>query len=199
MISFFFKNIFSIFVLFTTYSLFKKKEIKILEILILLFLFHLCVISFLLNIDLLTLLLSSVLIVLVYYLYKFLERKELNKKDSKGKVLINRGIINFHELIETGYSYESFMFELKKKGIKDPDCVDYCIKQKDELIVFQKNSIRNYPISLIIDGKILKDNLFSLKKTMEWLEKKLEENNLTMGNINYAYYKNKEVYFITNE
>ena len=199
MISFFFKIILSFFILFTTYYLFHKKDIKILEILVLLFLFHLCTYAFLLNISIFTLLLSSILIISMYYLYIFIEKQELLKKMPKQKVLINRGIINFKELIQLKYDYNEFLYDLKKKGFDNPDNIDYCIKQDNELIIFQKNNIKNYPISLIIDGNIIKDNLFSVKRTIEWLYKKIDENNLAIDDINYAYYKNKEIYFITND
>ena len=198
MISFFFKIIFSFIIILSVYSLFQKKEIKILEILVLLFIFHLCLCSFILNLNIINIFLGSILILSIYYLYLFLEKKEINKKIPKENILINRGIINFHELIKVGYSYYDLIYKLKKKGIDNPDEVDYCIKQNDDLIIFQKNSVKNYPISLIIDGNILKDNLFSLKKTIEWLEKKLDDNNLNINQVNYAYYKENQVYFITN-
>ena len=198
MISFFFKIIFCFFIIISVYSLFRKKEIKILEILILLFIFNLCLYSFIFNINILNVLLGSIFILISYYLYVFLENKQINKKIFKQNILINRGMINFHELIKVGYSYDELIYQLKKRGIDNPCNIDYCIKQGNELIIFQKNSVKNYPISLIIDGNLLKDNLFSLKKTNEWLEKKLEDNNLTIDQVNYAYYKENQIYFITN-
>ena len=41
-------------------------------------------------------------------------------------------------------------------------------------------------------------NLFSINKSIDWLNKKIKDNNLSLININYAYYKNKNVYFITD-
>ena len=198
MISFFFKIFFSFFIILSTYSILKKKEIKILEIILLLFIFHLCLYSFILNISIINILFAVLLIICIYYLYLFLENKELNKKIPKQSILINRGIINFHELIKLGYTYNELIYDLKRKGIDNPNNIDYCIRQNNDLIIFEKNSIRNYPISLIIDGHILKDNLFSLKKTQEWLNKKLEDNNLDINDVNYAYYKENQIYFVTN-
>lgn len=197
MISFFLKIIISTSIIFLTYSIFQKKEIKILEIIILLFLFHLCILSIYLNLSMFLLLLSSILIISIYYFYCFLENKEIINKLPKDKVLINRGIINFNELVSSGYNYNELIYQLKKRGIDNPDNIDYCIKKSNDLIIFQKNSIKNYPISLIIDGNILKDNLFSIKKNIDWLERKIDENYLNIKDINYAYYKEKQVYFIT--
>ena len=141
----------------------------------------------------------SLIIFLTYCLYKYLYEFSLNNKiKNSDKVFINRGIINFQELIKENYSYDNLIYNLKKKGISNPNLVDYCIKKNNDLIIFRKNSIKNYPISLIIDGNILKDNLFSINKTIEWLNKKIIDSNLELKNINYAYFKNREIYFVTN-
>ncbi len=198
MFLFFFHILVSMFIIFTTFHIFNKKEIGILEVLVLLFLFQTCINS-INNKSILENIVISLFIILNYYLYIFLYQKSITKKIyTKDKILINRGLINFHELINEHISYESLIINLKKKGINDPSEVDYCIKQNNDLIIFKKNSIKNYPISIIIDGKVLKDNLFSIHKTYEWLEHKINENNLELSNINYAYFKNKEVYFVTN-
>ncbi len=198
MISFILKIIISCCIIFYIYSLFNKKEIKILEIIILLFLFHICILSIYLKTSIFLLLISSILIVCLYYFYNYIESKEIIKKIPKDIVLINRGIINFNELIKSGYNYDELIYQLKMRGINNIIDIDYCIKSNNDLIIFKKNSIKNYPISLIIDGNILKDNLFSIKKNIDWLERKIDDNYLNLKDINYAYYKNNEVYFITN-
>ena len=198
MISFVLKIIISCFIIFYIYSLFNKKEIKILEIIILLFLFHICILSIYLKTSIFLLLISSILIIFLYYFYNYIESKEIIKKIPNDIVLINRGIINFNELIKSGYNYDELIYQLKIRGINNIIDIDYCIKSNNDLIIFKKNSIKNYPISLIIDGNILKDNLFSIKKNIDWLERKIDDNYLNLKDINYAYYKNNEVYFITN-
>ena len=198
MISFFMKFLISCVIIFSVYDLFSKKEIKILEILILLFIFHICVCSIYFKFNIFILILSCMLIVCLYYFYCFLENKMIINKLPNDKILINRGIINFKELISSGYDYNELVYQLKKKGIKI-DNVDYCIKKNNDLVIFRDNNIKNYPISLIIDGKLLKDNLFSINKNIDWLERKIDENELDLKNINYAYYKNQQVYFITDK
>ena len=167
MISFVLKIIISCFIIFYIYSLFNKKEIKILEIIILLFLFHICILSIYLKTSIFLLLISSILIICLYYFYNYIESKEIIKKIPNDIVLINRGIINFNELIKSGYNYDELIYQLKIRGINNIIDIDYCIKSNNDLIIFKKNSIKNYPISLIIDGNILKDNLFSIKKNID--------------------------------
>ena len=198
MFYFFIKIFFYIIILLTIYNYFQKNQITILEIIILLFIFNICIFSLYSNISLVNTFLISIIIIIIYYLYNYLYNKNINNKLINNKVLINRGIINFNELINEKISYNSLVFELKKQGIKDISSVDYCLKHNNNYIVFNKNSIKNYPISIIIDGKILKDNLYSINKSIEWLDKKLEEENLNLKIVNYAYFKDKNIYFITN-
>ena len=178
-----------------SYYYFNKKQITILEILILLFILNICLFSLYHNTNLIITLLVVILTIIVYYLTKFLEsRKEIKEEN----ILINRGIINFQGLLKENITYDNLLFSLKKEGINNPCLVDYCIKKGQDLIILPKNSLGTYPISLIIDGKVLKDNLFSINKSIDWLNKKIKDNNLSLININYAYYKNKNVYFITD-
>ena len=178
-----------------SYYYFNRKQITILEILILLFIFNICLFSLYHNTNLIITLLLVILTIIVYYLTKFLEsRKEIKEEN----ILINRGIINFQGLLKENITYDNLLFSLKKEGINNPCLVDYCIKKGQDLIILPKNSLGTYPISLIIDGKVLKDNLFSINKSIDWLNKKIKDNNLSLININYAYYKNKNIYFITD-
>ena len=192
------KIIFYLIIVLTSYFIFDKKEIRILEIIILLFIFNICIYSLYNNISLINTLVISIIILVGYYLFILIYNNDIDKKIVNDNILINRGIINFNSLVKENISYNELIYELRKKGIRSPDLVDYCIKKNNNYLIFKKNSIKNYPISLIIDGTILKDNLFSINKNIEWIITKIEENNLDLKNINYAYYKNKEIYFITN-
>ena len=191
------KIIISLIIIILSYYLLNRKEINVLERLILLFIFNICMYSFNNNLTIINTILIALLVLICYYLFIFLYDKKINSNIQEDNVLINRGLINFNNMIKEKISYNNLLYELKKKGINNPNTVDYCIKNKNDLIIFKKNSIKNYPISIIIDGNIIKDNLMSINKSLEWLDKKLEENNLELNNINYAYYKDKEIYFIT--
>lgn len=198
MFSFIIQILISLFIILSFYTVLNKKEIGILEIITLLFIFNISLFTLYRGLNLLYTIILSLIVILVYYLYIYLYKKDIVRKVNDDKVFINRGIINFKELIESGYTYEGLLYNLRKRGIKNPNLVDYCIKKGNDLIIFKKNSVSNYPISIIIDGKIIKDNLFSLNKSLEWLDKKIEDANLELKDINYAYFKNKEVYFVTN-
>ena len=198
MFYFTFKILFYLLVMFSIYYIFNKKEITILEIIILLFIFNICMYSLYNNVNIINTFFVSLIVFVSYYLFVFIYNKNITSNLNKDSVLINRGLINFNNLIKENITYNNLIYELKKKGIDNPSLVDYCIKKNNEFIIFRENGIKNYPISLIIDGNILKDNLFSIHKSIEWISKKIEDSNLELKDINYAYFKNKEIYFITN-
>ncbi len=193
MFYFILKFLFYLILIFSTLYIFKLKEITILEIIILIIILNIDLYSLYTNLNIIYTFLLYILVIISYYLYLFLENKTIKENN----ILINRGIINFNNLIKENMTYNNLLFSLKKKGINNPGMVDYCIKKGNNLIVIPKNTIGEYPISIIVDGKVIKDNLFSINKTREWLDKKIKDNNLSLININYAYYKNKNIYFIT--
>lgn len=193
MFYFILKFLFYLILIFSTLYIFKLKEITILEIIILIIILNIDLYSLYTNLNIIYTFLLYILVIISYYLYLFLENKTIKENN----ILINRGIINFNNLIKENMTYNNLLFSLKKKGINNPGMVDYCIKRGNNLIVIPKNTIGEYPISIIVDGKVIKDNLFSINKTKEWLDKKIKDNNLSLININYAYYKNKNIYFIT--
>ncbi len=193
MFYFILKFLFYLILIFSTLYIFKLKEITILEIIILVIILNIDLYSLYTNLNIIYTFLLYILVIISYYLYLFLENKTIKENN----ILINRGIINFNNLIKENMTYNNLLFSLKKKGINNPGMVDYCIKRGNNLIVIPKNTIGEYPISIIVDGKVIKDNLFSINKTREWLDKKIKDNNLSLININYAYYKNKNIYFIT--
>lgn len=193
MFYFILKFLFYLILILSTLYIFKLKEITILEIIILVIVLNIDLYSLYTNLNIIYTFLLYILVIISYYLYLFLENKTIKENN----ILINRGIINFNNLIKENMTYNNLLFSLKKKGINNPGMVDYCIKKGNNLIVIPKNTIGEYPISIIVDGKVIKDNLFSINKTKEWLDKKIKDNNLSLININYAYYKNKNIYFIT--
>ena len=85
-----------------------------------------------------------------------------------------------------------------KEGIKSIADVDYAILETSgKFSVFPKNKLdKDFPLAVILDGKIEEDTLKELSKTNAWLEKELTKQNLQLENIFYAFYKNKQLYII---
>ena len=135
----------------------------------------------------------GILVVIVSFIVSYFAN--LFNIDNKEIVLIKNGNINFHELVNN-YSYNRLVNYLKLHHIR-LDEIAYCIKKNNNLIVI-KNKDFNYPVSIIIDGKLIVENLSLINKDKEWLKKELLDKNLLIKNIDYAYFKKNKIYFINN-
>ncbi len=132
--------------------------------------------------------LSSIISII---LFKFLE---VTKKDSDEVILIKDGNVNFHNIVNY-YSYFKLLNYLKRRHIK-LDEIEYCLKKNNHLIIIKNKDIHGFPISLIIDGNIKEYNLKLINKDKKWLQEELLKKHLLIKNVNYAYYHNKQIYYV---
>ena len=173
------------------YKYFSRVKITILDFLLLFFNINLYLILLFKDFNFIYGLISSILIILIKELSLLLFKE---KKNSKEIFLIKEGIINFHELVNNNYSYDKLINYLKRKKIK-LDEIEYCILNNNKLTIIKNSDIKNYPISIIVDGKVIENNLKLINKDINWL--KLELNNNDLNSIDYAYFKKDKLYFIT--
>ena len=111
-------------------------------------------------------------------------------------ILIKEGNIDFHNLIKH-YSYYKLLTYLKIRNIK-LDEISYCILKNNHLIIIKDKIIKNFPVSIIINGIIREENLKLINKNNLWLSNELERENIKINNISYAYYLKDKIYFIKN-
>ena len=57
----------------------------------------------------------------------------------------------------------------------------------------------DYPMPLVIDGKVDYDALKAINKTSKWFMNRLNENDLSLNNLLYAFYKKNTIYVIKKE
>ena len=173
--------------------------LKMLNFVVIIFNLNIYIIFLYFNYNILYALLVSFLIIMISKLYEYIDKIILKKdKMTQETILIKNGIINFKELIDNEYNYNKLLTALKRKGIKEISSIEYCIKKDNDLLILKNSGITNYPISVIIDGEIIYNNLLSINKNDDWLKEEMERNNLNLESINYAYYKRKKLYFIVN-
>ena len=126
--------------------------------------------------------------------YKF--RKILDGRES---VIINKGILNIKEMIKQRYSLNDLLLQLRENNIRSIDEVDYAVLENNgKLSVFKKDDKDKniFPLPLILDGNIEKNNLKFINKDIKWINKILIEKNMNIKDIFYAFYKNNNVFFI---
>ena len=122
--------------------------------------------------------------------------------DGKPSVIISKGKVNFKEMKSLRYNLDDLLMQLRVNSIKSIEEVDYAVLESNgKLSIFkrQDDPNREYPLPLIIDGKIDLEVLNKIKKTEKWLDKEFEKNNIRVENIFYCFYKNNKLYIIEND
>ena len=177
------------------YYLASHKKIMIEDFIIIVTFLNLWTISILLNINFLTYFLIIIFIITFNYLFKFLIKN--NPKLNKNTLIIKDGNILYRNLVENKININDILKKLKKEGVRDLKKVDLGYLYKNDLIII-RNDLVNYPVSLIVDGKVMYDNLKLIKKDYNWLNHKILKHCLTIENVSYAFFKNNLLYFIPN-
>ncbi len=122
--------------------------------------------------------------------------------DGDPSVIIERGKINFKEMLQQRYNLDDLLVQLRGRGIKSIEEVDYAILETSgKLSVFKKNEDKNrtYPLPVIIDGKVQKDVLYQIGKDTTWLNKALRQENYQLEDVFYGFYQKNRLFLICKE
>ncbi len=122
--------------------------------------------------------------------------------DGKPSLIISNGKINYKEMVKSRYSIDDLLFQLRQNSIKSIEEIEYAfLEPNGKLSIFPYNLLKlksSYPMALIIDGAIQNDTLININKSKDWLLKELQQSNLGLSEIFYAFYKKHKVYIIKN-
>lgn len=146
----------------------------------------------------------TLILVLFQIVFSFLSLKSNKFRDildGKESVIISNGKLNFSEMKKQKYNLNDLLLQLRDKGIRTIEEVDYAILETNgKLSVFQKQDNNNvFPLPLVLDGVIEENNLKFINKTRKWLNNELSKKKINLDNIFYAFYKDDEIYVIENE
>lgn len=125
-----------------------------------------------------------------------------NVIDGEPSVIINRGKINFQEMLKQRYNLDDLLTQLRAKSIKSIEEVDYAILETSgKLSVFKRedDKERTYPLPVIIDGKIQEDVLIQIHKNKNWLNKALNDQGYQLEDIFYGFYQKQKLFLIKKE
>ena len=143
-----------------------------------------------------------VLIQLVLAKISYKNSKIRNILDGDVSVIINRGKINFEEMLKQRYNLDDLLSQLRDKEIKSIEEVDYAILETSgKLSVFKKSDDKSsvYPLPVIIDGVVQEDVLIQIKKDKEWLDRMIKKEGYDLEDIFYGFYRKNNLYLIKNE
>lgn len=144
--------------------------------------------------------LPIILLVFLEVLLAFIQLK-FNKlriiMDGKPSLIVQDGKLNVKEMVKQRYSLDDLLLSLRENQISGLNEIDYAILETNgRLSIFKKDKKGIYPLPLIIDGIVDNDTLFNINKTTVWLNKILNDNNLGVKDILYAFYKKDKLYIV---
>ena len=122
--------------------------------------------------------------------------------DGEVSVIINRGKINFEEMLKQRDNLDDLLTQLRAQSIKSIEEVDYAILETSgKLSVFKRDDDpdRTYPLPVILDGKVQEDVLIQIRKDISWLNRKLDEENFKLEDIFYGFYQKNRLFLIKRE
>lgn len=152
------------------------------------------------NEPLIATLIPAIIVVFLQILVSFISMKSPSFRvliDSKPSMIVKNGKINFKEMERQRYNLEDLLSQIRDKGIKTLDEIEYAILENNgKLSIFTYDNKNIYPLPLILDGNIEFDTLESINKNKDWLMKVLKKDNTELKNVFYAFYKNNKCYII---
>ena len=126
-------------------------------------------------------------------------------------IIIENGKMIQKNMMKQKYNITELLEQLRMNGVVKVDDVEYAILEtsgqlsvilkapKQPVTAEQMMVLTEYeglPINIILDGKIVEENLGSAKLTVADVEKRLKEEQLTIPNVFYASINAKGEYYI---
>lgn len=136
-------------------------------------------------------------VVMAYYSLK--SAKLRDTFDGTPSIIINKGTINFKEMVKQRYNIDDLLTQLRQQHIRSIDEVDYAILETSgQLSVFTKRNkqIGDFPLPLVLDGDIQIETLKNINKNKKWLKEELIKKRVNLEDIFYAFYKDNNLIII---
>lgn len=117
--------------------------------------------------------------------------------DGKPSLIINKGKLNIKEMIKQRYTLDDLLLQLRQNSIANIKEVNYAILENNgKLSIFKKKDNVDSPLPIIIDGIINIDVLVNINKSESWLRECLDNQNMRLKDVLYAFYNKKILYVI---
>lgn len=151
--------------------------------------------------SILTSIIPIVVLVVIQISISFISLKSVSLRkliDGNPIVIIKDGKLNFKDMTKLRYTIDDLIAQLREQGIKSIKEVNYAVLENNgKLSVFETS--KDYPLPIIIDGNIDYDVLKDMKKDKKWIYKILDDNNITLDNVFYAFYTKNKTYIIKKD
>lgn len=115
--------------------------------------------------------------------------------DGHPSVIIKEGRVKFNVMSKLRYTLDDLISQLREKGIKSLEEVDYAVLETNgNLSVFQNT--KEYPLPIILDGQVDYHVLNEINKNQKWINNMLQKKGLKLEDIFYAFYTNGRTFII---
>lgn len=208
MITVLIRTIFFYFFIFIIYRIMGKREVgqlSIIDLIVSLLIAELTVISIEnYNKSMLYSLIPIVVLVLLQCILAYISLKKPKFRiflDGNPSLIIKEGKINYNEMLKQRYNLDDLLVQLRDKGYRSIEEVEYAVLENNgTLSIFPYETNKTpLPLPIILDGDIQEDTLKYLKKDKKWVYNFLERKNLTLEEIFFAFYKDKNIFIIKNQ
>ncbi len=201
----FFRTLFFYFFIFIIYRIMGKREVGqlgIIDLIVSILIAELVVIS-IENYDK-SMIVSLVPIVTLTFLQIILAYLTLRKPkfrnflDGNPSVIIKNGKVNYKEMMRQKYNLDDLLVQMREKGYRSIEEIEYAILENNgTLSVFNNKKEKTpLPLPLILDSNIQEDTLKLLGKKQEWVYDILRRKNITLEEVFYAFYKDRNIFII---
>ena len=121
--------------------------------------------------------------------------------DGNPSVIIKDGKVNYKEMIKQKYNLDDLMVQLREKGSRSIDEVEYAILESNgTLSIFKRNKKKTpLPLPFILDSHIQNETLKELNKDKKWLYNILKKKEIKLEEVFYAFYKDNNVFIIKKD
>lgn len=115
--------------------------------------------------------------------------------DGKPSVIIKKGKVDFTLMSKLRYTLDDLITQLREKGIKSIEEVDYAVLENSGTLSVFENA-EAYPMPFILDGVIDYHVLKEIHKDRAWIQSILQRENLELEDIFYAFYTKSKTFII---
>jgi uncharacterized membrane protein YcaP (DUF421 family) len=117
---------------------------------------------------------------LILAVFSLKSRKMREFVDGKPSLIIKEGKVDEYEMKKQRYNFDDLLTQLRENNIRSINEVEFGILETTgKLSVIKKDDDRDTPIQtilpLILDGKVIEDNLEKVNKTPLWLRQQLKK------------------------
>lgn len=120
--------------------------------------------------------------------------------DGNPSIMIQNGKINYKEMLHQKYSLDDLLTQLRDKGYRSIEEIEYAILENSgtlSVFPYPKDKKKSpLPLPLILDSDIQTETLKRLNKNKDWVYKILDNKNIKLEEVFYAFYKDNNVFII---